>query len=111
MKTLKRFWEWHDAEKPPLDVFRENHSNLSEVALEALCRAEVYVHRIAYSPHEAVDLSYLDYPEALRDLSLALCAALERVRDQISVVPYAGNAGVERINERLAQWWRPEEKQ
>jgi hypothetical protein len=111
MKTLERFWQWHDAEKPDQKTWdRMRISNLSENAYDAIDMAWQQI-----AQHIGCGIGGGAYPAmtahfaALRDLSLSLCAALERMREQVPVpvVPYAGNAGVERINERLAQWDKP----
>lgn len=89
MKTLKRFWEWHDAEKPGPDVrWTMEGRNVSPAGRESLRRAETEIlERLDAFPWvPSSNEPYASHPEALRDLSLALCAALERMHEQVPEV-------------------------
>ena len=90
MKTLRRFWEWHDAEKPDkakrLDA---EWRNVSALGRDSLRMAETHILErmdafpLAPSSNEPWD----SHPEALRDLSLALCEALARMHEQVPEGP------------------------
>lgn len=94
MKSLQAFWHWFDGESPTTpDAMRLSEENLSEVANDAIIEAAVLVHdRSVDEEGLANNAAYLAWcldahPEALRDLSLSLCAALEKMREQVPEAP------------------------
>jgi hypothetical protein len=88
MKTLRRFWEWAIAEKPDEELrARRMNENLSDTASEAIC--------LALDAFDCRESGGWSNPEALRDLSLALCEALERMHEQ---VPARVSASVRWVN-------------
>lgn len=88
-KELQAFWHWFDGEDPPSDEASDKaEENMCGLANQALSDASWYIaKRAGLMTNEESLVDALDtHPEALRDLSLALCAALERMRE---VVPEA----------------------
>lgn len=103
MKELERFWQWYDAEKP--DALRARHK-LEERVLEhdsLGCRAiELAVELIdrrahGHAPNPRPGVTLCEFPQALRDLSLALLPAIERMYEQVP----------EHRSESLGQWLSP----
>jgi hypothetical protein len=89
MKTLRAFWHWVDNEKPAAELYAEKASDtLSELAYDAILEAErlVCVRAGAGSVQvfdHATEDEHRHLRPALRDLSLALCAALEHMHGQV----------------------------
>jgi hypothetical protein len=89
MKTLKAFWHWVDNEKPAPELYAEKAGDtLSEVAHQALIEAERFVGgRAGAASVELLDRvsdeEHRFLRPAFRDLSLALCAALEHMHGQV----------------------------
>lgn len=95
-KELERFWHWFDNEKPAVDVaMRRGDGNLGEVAQEAMAHAAALVSERARPPtahedeDEQIEFGLEQHPAALRELSLSLCAALERMREMVPEAPKA----------------------
>lgn len=129
MKTLERFWQWHDNEKPDwARVSAMQSANLSGLARYALSLAATIID-CRHDERQSLGMRFCDreileeFPEALRDLSLRLCPALEatyaavapRERPEFSPadLPYVtawykpatcpGVGSILRINDRLLE--------
>lgn len=89
MKTLQAFWHWVDNEKPAAELYAEKAlDNLSDVGRAALLEAERLVGVRAGAAtvqmlDRVTDEEHMALRPAFRDLSLALCAALEHMHDQV----------------------------
>ena len=121
MSELKRFWHWAINEKPSgADAVSKARFNLGPDPLHALYEAARVITIRGYGerwpPDYDADLARLieAHPEALRDLSLALHDALEKMREQVpaghawTVLPMPTEA--ERPDfrrEYLGEWHRP----
>jgi hypothetical protein len=93
MKTLQAFWHWFDNESPvTLEAYKKAAKVLSVDEHAALSEAATAIRMRGCSAGSVVPLTWcLDtHPEALRDLSLALCAALERMHEQVPEAPCDG---------------------
>jgi hypothetical protein len=85
MKTLERFWQWFDAEKPaPGAALAMAERNLSQVALSELNAAAREISTRAWPTCDFDETApariSFGHPTALRDLSLALLAARKAMR-------------------------------
>lgn len=125
MKTLERFWQWFDAEKPDSVVAADKaYSNISELAWESLNDAAGKITARGGESAMALLWAFDGHAGALRDLSLALCAALERMRAAVPEKPpeprsvWATQAEVNMVLANStyavppappAQWWRQDE--
>jgi len=124
MKTLKAFWHWVDNDKPT----RITREHLSKTATVALCIAESQVAARAFGA-----ASYLEWdqlwqlcssadgtnpsarpewfrPEliaAVRDLSLAVCPALEAMEAAVAEAPPAPEPEPMFRREYLSEWLPP----
>lgn len=85
MKTLKAFWHWVDNEKPS-EITWKHLEPLSVVADRALHMALELVDERRWGGdadgHESLDTLRDQWP-AIRDLSLAICQAIERMHEQV----------------------------
>jgi hypothetical protein len=83
MKTLQAFWHWVDNERPEkLEFGCCRHLSLAaDHALDAACGI---VGRRVGSPYRSVGFLREHWP-AIRDLSLAICPALERAYEALPV--------------------------
>lgn len=85
MKTLRAFWHWVDNEKPAEIMFKHLEP-LSPVADRALNVALELVDERRWGGdadgHESLDTLRDQWP-AIRDLSLAICQAIERMHEQV----------------------------
>lgn len=85
MKTLERYWQWATAEKPTPEVAEKRLSNLSEDASSAMLQAAELIMGRSWPSAEwgradVVRVALAQYAAPLRDLSLALCEAMPRMR-------------------------------
>lgn len=86
MKTLKAFWHWVDNEGPEWEVALEKSEHLSDAARFALRLAAqgIGYRRLVVDPEPLHNLDIVQHREALRDLSLSFCEALERMHEQVA---------------------------
>lgn len=82
MKSLQAFWHWVDNERPR-ELTADSFRHLSDVADQALDDASSTVAERIGSPYRGV-AALRDYWPAIRDLSLSICQAIERMH---AVVP------------------------
>lgn len=85
MRSLEQFWHWVENERPEYP-WAMSH-NLSDVAGEALDTALMLVARRAGEQRSSMSVLICNRTEAVRDLSLALCAALEAMREVVRESP------------------------
>lgn len=89
MNTLQAFWHWVDNENPSPELYADKAGdNLSELAHAALLEAERLVGNRAGAAtvdllDRVSDEEHRTLRPAFRDLSLALCAALEHMHGQV----------------------------
>lgn len=88
MKSLQAFWRWFDNEKPAPRAALGMRKNLSALGEEALRRASGLIHErvrrhISSGPDPMLMNGLAFHPDALRELSLSLCAALEKMHEQV----------------------------
>jgi hypothetical protein len=111
MKTLERFWQWHDTEKPETArALKLGNQELSPTARYALDLAATVID-CHQDTRQALGCRFCTgdilekFPGALRTLSLAVCAALEVME---AAVPRGEPTplGVEPAN-TWAPWWSP----
>ncbi len=110
MKTLERFWQWFDSEKPNVKAAGVKSSqNMSKPARDAVHYASAFIYCRAHpdahwgsADHRNWALEH--HPEALRDLSLAMLPALA---DMEELVPEGKPIQWVLPNETdsLTPWW------
>lgn len=98
MKTLREFWRWFDGEDPDSrTAWFKADGNLSPVARSALSWAANIIAEHRNQDHwdeeEQVTQGLDTFPEALRDLSLSLCEALEKMRGRVPEASHAEASG------------------
>jgi hypothetical protein len=81
MKSLRAFWHWVDNEKPA-ELESEHFRHLSDLADLALDTAGGMVGERIGQPHAYVG-RLRDHWPAVRDLSLAICEALEKMHEAV----------------------------
>lgn len=105
MKTLERFWQWFDAEKPTSDVaWAMAQKNLSKAAREHLTCAVGQIGIRLWPTSDWDDESLfcgvlVVHAAALRDLSLGLGRAIEAMREVVPEAPLETRA-----SEDLGKW-------
>lgn len=83
MKSLRAFWHWVDNEKPA-ELESEHFRHLSDLADLALDTAGDMVGERIGQPHAYVG-RLRDHWPAVRDLSFAICEALEKMHEAVPV--------------------------
>jgi hypothetical protein len=81
MRTLRDFWRWYDGERPE----RLQIGQLEELSVQARAALRWAVQRVGLRDGgaDAVDSVIHQHPSAVRDLSLAVCAALEEMHERV----------------------------
>jgi hypothetical protein len=89
MKTLERFWQWFDSEKPTVAAAGVKSSqNMSKPARDAVSYAAAFIYcRVHPDAHwgaaDTRNWALEHHPGALRDLSLAMLPALEAMEGAV----------------------------